>query len=365
MKNAVMPLNDYVSACDKVREKADRIIIDNKAISTEFPEILASGKLIIGEQYEVRYTNDYMGQYDIGGINTVSNINVPNVGDVIGIIFNFIHLVFNITISNYIYQDGEKLMFYSDSTESSSYISLTKVTGKIVSGEMPEKIEEVYEVGKEQGSSEYWDLFQNYGNRNYYADAFRQTGFEYIRPKYKVIPTAEGGAVRTFYDSDKLKKIEAQYFDFSQMTKGRYSSNGFYNTFTTCDALEEIEDVGLQGQKYWSSTFNFCEYLKKIARIGVEEDTVFDAAFNKCTRLEDITFDGIIAQNGLSFSSSPLLTEATLRNVVGCLKDFSGTSETCSITFHADSVAKLETLTEGGKTLKQIANDKGWTVIEA
>jgi hypothetical protein len=352
-------------------------------------------------------------------------------------------------------------------------------TELIKSGELAEKIEAVYqkgtESGAESGDSVFWDLFQNYGNRTFYRDAFIEWGGEYLHPKYKVIPTQTGGTLRVFYNCENLKKIESQYFDFSQAPKTTASAEGFYYAFAQCSSLEEIEDVGIINQRYLTRTFSGCDNLKKIARIYVAEDTTFNNTFQSCGSLEEVTFDGVIGTNGLSFSGSPLLTDATLRNTVGCLKDFrefivekksiiplknydvfetltSGTlvsgeqytitytdvsicgtitdiytvatvdvptlgsfwgikmvlphiagegythnvyifqdgenimlytpetyadetnpisisivkapTETRSITFCTDSVAKLETLTEGGQTLKKIANDKGWTVIE-
>ena len=151
-------------------------------------------------------------------------------------------------------------------------------TGKtelIKSGELAERIDDVYrkgtEFGAEQGDSVFLDLFTNYGKRPHYGDAFRESGFEYIRPRYKIVPTAAASALRTFTSCRSLKKLEAKYFDFSQIPKGMdYTSQGFYHTFSTCLALEEIEDIGIENQKYFFATFSRDNVLKKIARVGVD-----------------------------------------------------------------------------------------------
>ena len=54
----------------------------------------------------------------------------------------------------------------------------TETTDLIKSGELPEKIDEVYEAGKAQGTSDFWELYQNYGKRTNNRNAFYESGFE-------------------------------------------------------------------------------------------------------------------------------------------------------------------------------------------
>ena len=53
---------------------------------------------------------------------------------------------------------------------------------------------EGFEAGKQEGKQEeydaFWDMIQQKGNRADYSYAFLRWGGQYIRPKYKVIPTA-------------------------------------------------------------------------------------------------------------------------------------------------------------------------------
>lgn len=354
----------------------------------------------------------------------------------------------------------------------------TETTDLIKSGELPEKIDEVYEAGQVSGQkTEYdrmWDVIQKKGD-SVTTDYTPQSGvfngrmftFTNFYPKYDIRPV--GSAAFLFYAWEKRENIQGSLterlkecgvvLDTSKATNLTHIFN--YSRFTelpTIDFSSVTEDsIGCFANN-WGT-------LKTIEKIIVHENLKYSKWFNNSQGLESVTFEGIIGQNGLSFSSSPLLTETTLRSIVGCLKAFretivedfavedntqgvpfathslvvgqkyickyhssfaSGVSEvvpetitiptvgerlclsfqvtdpiggayqvyfydndgvlciyddtaellnrtislttvteTRSITFHADSVAKLETLTEGGKTLKQIANDKGWTVIEA
>ena len=340
--NAVMPLEDYKSTCNKIREKIGVIPVNiNKQFSyaygiNEYDEELGVGTLIAGQKYNVVYAavSSTSGEY------VAENIVVKGVSTV-GITIELTHPVDGVSTYNvYIYQFEDKIMAYCNysyvADSSGLNISINSIDS-IVSGELPGKIEKVYEAGKAQGTDEYWDLFTNYGARTFYGDGFRNSAFEYIRPTYKVVPTELGSAVRTFSNCKKLKKVEAEYFDFSKIKKATGSTTGFYNTFTACSALEEVEDVGLEGQRYFTSTFNWCGSLKKIARIGVSEDIVFNGTFDNCARLEDITFDGTISQNGLNLQDSKKLSKKTWQNIINSL---SSTTTELSITGSLESVKK-------------------------
>lgn len=339
--NAVMPLADYVAACDKIREKTGVIPVNiNKHFSyaygiDEYDEELGVGTLAAGQKYNVVYdaVSSASGEY------VAENIVVKGISTV-GITIKLNHPMDGSTYNVYIYQFEDKIMAYCSfnyvADSAGLNISINSIDS-IVSGELPGKIEKVYEAGKVQGTDEYWSLFTNYGARTFYGDSFRDSAFIYIRPAYKVVPTELGSAVRTFNNCKKLKKVEAKYFDFSKIKKATGSSTGFYNTFAACSLLEEIEDVGLEGQRYFTSTFNWCGSLKKIARIGVSEDTVFNGTFDNCASLEDITFDGTISQSGLNLQDSKKLSKKTWENIINSL---SSTTTELSITGSLTSVKK-------------------------
>ncbi len=196
---------------------------------------------------------------------------------------------------------------------------------KIRSGELSDKIESVYNSGISEGLKEgtFWDIFQNYGKRTSYTDAFFETAFEYIRPKYKIVPkSGVSDCARVFFNSDRLKKLESEYFDFSLLPLGTYSGTGFYWTFGSCGALEEIENIGLENQKYWQSTFVWCGNLRKIARIRFRGDEYFDQTFHHCLSLEEVNFEGTVGTDGLDLSYSPKLSRKSLESILNCLKDF-------------------------------------------
>ena len=170
------------------------------------------------------------------------------------------------------------------------------------------------------GEGGLWDMIQDYGNRNDYEYAFfGWAAVEYIRPKYKVIPTALNGVMSMFQGCVALKRIEGNYFDLSQKVSGENMNTGYRSTFNSCSKLEVIEDIGMIPQCYYHSTFSYCYKLHTIAKIGVNENTMFYNAFMSCSALENITIDGTIGQNGFDIHWSTKLTAKSLYSIVDAL----------------------------------------------
>ena len=190
-----------------------------------------------------------------------------------------------------------------------------------------------YDFGRQAGYDEFWDRFQNYGNRTSYEYAFAHWNCEYVRPKYKVIPTQASSLGNTFYKNTVLKKVEAQYFDFSNTPFGTYG--GLYYTFYGCSNLEEIEDIGIPPLFSYTHSFSECKKLHTIAKITLNENVKFDFAFYLCHALKNLTIEGTIGQNGLNLQWSTKLSEASIISVFRAL---SATTSGLSITFSKTAV---------------------------
>ena len=179
------------------------------------------------------------------------------------------------------------------------------------------KIDEVYEAGK----NTFWNNVTNGWTKTNYASAFKQWGFEYLRPPMKIRPTSSDSANQTFYGCPLLKKVEADCFDFSQKTRGTYSSSGWYYTFYNCKLLEEIEDIGMQPDYGYYTTFSVGGdgVLRTIGMIRCDENTFFSETFNYCNVLANVNFEGVIGQN-INLKWSPL-TADSIRSVITHLSD--------------------------------------------
>lgn len=210
--------------------------------------------------------------------------------------------------------------------------------------ELAEKVGEVFEAGKKSEYDEFWDIVQNSGKRINYNSAFSDWAAEFIRPKYKVVPTGANSAGSTFYACPYLKKVEAAYFDFSQKPTGTNTNTGYSYTFSGCSKLEEVEDVGLIPQTGYYNTFAYCYKLHTIAKIGVNEDTKFSNAFISCDKLENLAIDGTIGQNGFNIKWSTNLSKASILSVLNAL---SPTASGLTVTLSLAAVNKAFETSEG------------------
>lgn len=224
--------------------------------------------------------------------------------------------------------------------------------------EYADKVGAVYDAGAKSEYDRFWDAYQDSGNRAKYEFGFSQWSAEYIRPKYKIVFSSANDGNQTFSGNKKLKKIEADYFDFSQKPTGTGNTTGYYYTFSYCTNLEEIEDIGLNPQRNYYYTFNNCYKLHTIARLGVDENTAFSYTFTNCHELQNLTIDGTIGQNGFNVSYGTKLTHDSLMSIINALGDktgdTSGTSWVCTL-----GEANLAKLTEAEKA---VATGKGWTL---
>ena len=178
-----------------------------------------------------------------------------------------------------------------------------------------ENVPKVYKAGQKSEYDRFWDAFQSYGNRPQYQYAFMEWNSDYIHPKYKVAP--KSGHMAQMFCKSKVKKIEKEYFDFSNVPTAAYATNGLYYTFQFCSELEEIE-VDLPGD-FLNGTFHGCTKLHTIAKLSVKETTIFSAnPFFECIALEEIRFEGVIG-NILDLHWSTKLSAESYYSIITAL----------------------------------------------
>lgn len=218
------------------------------------------------------------------------------------------------------------------------------------------------EVGKQEGTDAFWDLIQEFGTRKDYSYAFCRCAFDYIRPKYKVIPT-ESGMNQTFAENIYLKKVESAYFDFSQAPNLDYCG---YWTFANDTGLEEIEDIGIPAPTKYSYTFTRCRKLHTINILRVLESTLFFYAFSSCASLENITIEGTIGQNGMDLQYSTLLSKASILSIINALSTTTtGLTVTFSLTAVNNAFATATGAADGATSEEWLAlvdTKSNWTI---
>lgn len=187
-----------------------------------------------------------------------------------------------------------------------------------------ENDQRLYEMGRTKEWSDFWDVFQNYGNPMQYIQAFARNRFNAntYKPKHPF--------------------------------KSTYST-GMFQGLNFTDTLVDIEL--LEGQKDASYMFGYCSKLKTIRKIKISTENISfsTSAFQSCSALENITFEGVIPCN-IHLQWSTKLTHDSLMSVINALKDYSeDTSGTEHLLQIGDTnIAKLT------QEEIEIITQKGW-----
>ena len=262
-------------------------------------------------------------------------------------------------------------------TLANAFRSMLETTEKINAQSFPEKITEVYnkgvEVGKAQGGnteeaynngfeagkqaewSEFWDSFQNYGNKTDYGRVFGSSAWNdtNFKPKYDMKPINANvmfGYSKITDLAQILKDCNVK-LDFSQCTS--ISECFSYGIIT------HIPELDLRSL----TTINFGTYnsgsLRTIDKIILREDGsqpfVSSALAPNSINLENITFEGTIG-NSMVLTNKKLSVNSLL-NMIEHLQDLNKVGKpTCTLTIGSTN---LEKLTDEEKA---IATQKGWTL---
>jgi hypothetical protein len=211
--------------------------------------------------------------------------------------------------------------------------------------------------GKAQSRSDmvdFWDAYQDNGNRVDYSTAFGGVGWnnDTFKPRYDMQPTNAYMMFRSTGITGDLVEMLGNLgitLDFSKATNTAY-------IFNNAAGITRIGVVDLRSSINsikGDSTFLSCTSLVRIEKIVVDETVSFNTNFIRgCTALEYVGFEGVIA-NSLAIKESPLLNTDCINGIIDHLATVT-TAQT--LTFHA-SVS----LSDAQKTAIQ---NKGWTLVQ-
>lgn len=244
--------------------------------------------------------------------------------------------------------------------------------------QLKEDFDEVYEAGKQKEWSDFWDIFQQKGNRKRYEYAFSQGYYNQgvlgwtdktFKPKYDMKPT---NAERMFEFTDNITDLkgilekQGVTLDLSNCTSSAFM-------FRACAKLTRLPVLDFSqhtGTASISSCFKYCYALESIDKIIFNNEgtniTEVSTTFDSCGKLKEIRFEGVIGRS-ISFAWSPLSLES-MKSIITHLKDYSGTTNAGKYTLTLkDScktlMAEQGTMEElGGKTYDQYITDIGWNL---
>ena len=203
-------------------------------------------------------------------------------------------------------------------------------TDKINAQNFANKVDEVYEAGKQKAYDDFWNEFQDYGRRRQYVYAFAYSNWtdKVYNPKYPLITTNYG-------------------------LRSSYNNSGITDTKVDIDVYKEMSG---------SFTNSKIVTIRKLILINV---TTITNPFGGCTNLKDIAIEGEWLKS-ISFASSPLTVES-MKSIITHLKNYKGTEEEFSYTLTLASNCKTLLNEEGstapnGITWKDYIFELGWNL---
>lgn len=208
---------------------------------------------------------------------------------------------------------------------------------------------------------EFWEAYQNGGNRTEYRNAFYGSGWTdtTFKPKYSIRPV---GSVQGMFQSSSIKNLaeilEAQgvVLDFSACTTLSYA---FYlSKVTHLGVIDTTSATSI------SDTFTYSYDLHTIdlLRLKSNGSQTIGSPFMRCDSLKNITIEGAIGDN-INFKDSPL-SKSSIKSVMGCLSD-SATEKTITFKMSAVNEAFKDSEEDGLVTTEwiELAGTKpNWTI---
>lgn len=321
----------------------------NSILEADFGEVHVLG----ADQYEIGYNNGYTKGYSVGYAE----------GELVG--------------KTQGYSEGYS-KGHNDGYSEGNQVGYDEGYSKGYAEGYSKGYSEGYNVGKAEGviegkksaDNEFWDLFQQNGNRTNYQSAFAGYGWtvDTFKPKYSIV--AINNNKMQANEIFKYSKIRADLgkvlsdkkltIDFSTCTN---SDQMFIESSFT--ALPVLDFRNITSTSYL--TFYSCSKLTKIEKLMINDNgnQQFNSSFNGCSALTDITFSGVIGQN-ISFSSSPL-NKASIENIIGCLS-ISATGKTLTLkksavnTAFGINVDDETTYPEGSEYYELRHSKDNWTI---
>ena len=226
-------------------------------------------------------------------------------------------------------------------------------------------VNEVFDAGKQAEQRAFWEELTNNGAKGVYYYTFSENRWTRtnFKPTCNIVPTEADHTFyrhnygNTAYDFAQQLEDNGVVLDLSNCTSGNYTFDAARIT-----RLPELNMAKGTFTCFLRNNINLVTIEKLIC--SSEGNQNFTQTFNNCSVLKNITFDGVIGRS-ISFPASPL-SVASLKSIINCLKDYTGTDEyTYTVTFKASAFTALEADSEkspNGNTWAEYIDDLKWNL---
>lgn len=231
--------------------------------------------------------------------------------------------------------------------------------------DMASGVNEVYEAGKQAEYDEFWDSYQNNGNRKKYEFAFAGNGWNptNFKPKHPIKPTS---ARMMFYLAENLVgEIEPIIgIDFSECTE-------FVQAFQNL-GVSRLGVLDLRKAEGASGIFTNLHNIETIDKVKVGENLPAGFGLTNSTKLKNLIMEGVMPQN-VNAPNAPFTLES-LKSIITCLKDFAEDTTNHykrTVTFKTSAFDVLEAEGETAEyngtacTWAELIDNKKWNLVKA
>lgn len=192
----------------------------------------------------------------------------------------------------------------------------------------------VYDSGYNAHEKDFWDSYQNYGNRTKYEYAFYGEGWNDVTlvPRYSMKPT---DASRMFAYSQLNCDLPSYLTELGitlDFSKAAATDRCFAYAYFT--HIGEVNTTSAHNLRYM---FYRCEQLETIDKLILKSDGTQNLgyAFNHCPNLKNITVEGAIGgTTNFDIAQSTMLTKESITSIINAVS----TTQTVKITLSRQAV---------------------------
>lgn len=210
--------------------------------------------------------------------------------------------------------------------------------------------------GRQQAYDEFWDNYQENGNRADYQYAFAGAGWtdDTFKPKYPITPK---GSMKNAFADSLITEIPDNMLNTSGATNFDYAFASMKNT-------KHITMVDCSSAKSLTYTFYASTALETLG-IKVVEGCTYTSPFSLCNALKNLDVVGTIG-NDVGFPKS---TKLSSNSIISIINSLSSTTTGKTLTLSKEAVDKAWETSEGandGSTSTEWGNLVGtklnWTI---
>lgn len=222
--------------------------------------------------------------------------------------------------------------------------------------------EEGFVAGLEEGENngrynayhEFWDTYQQMGNRRHYSYAFAGYGWtdETFKPKYDIIiGNSTSTAMFSYNKVTNLKKILDE--QNVELITGDCTDLG--SMFSGCSNLWNIPPIDASSSKHCNQMFSYCGKINGI-ELTLKDDgsQTFTNTFLNCNELYSLKITGVIGES-ISLKQSKYLSKASVLSVLNALSK-TATGKTLTL---SSALSYLASYTDVKKAMDEKQN---WTI---